>query len=83
MDEISANEFRAHLKREVDRVVEDRRVLRVTRRRGGDFVVLAADDWSAIEETLFLNRVPGLVDSVHEAATEPLDEGVKLQDLDW
>jgi len=83
MHEVSANEFRAHLKREVDRVLEDRRVIRVTRRRGGDFVVLAADDWSAIEETLFLNRVPGLVESVHEAAAEPLEEGVKLQDLDW
>jgi len=83
MDEVSANEFRAHLKREVDRVVEDRRVLQVMQRRGGGFVVLASDDWSAIEETLFLDRVPGLVESVHEAAAEPLDEGVKLQDLDW
>jgi len=83
MNEVSANEFRAHLKREVDRVVEDRRVLRVKRRHGEDFVVVAADDWSAIEETLFLNRVPGLVESVHEAATESLDDGERLQDLDW
>jgi len=83
MNEVSANEFRAHLKREVDKVVEDRRVLRVKRRRGEDFVVVAADDWSAIEETLFLNRVPGLVESIHEAAADPLDEGASLQDLDW
>ena len=83
MYEVSVNEFRAHLKREVDRVVEDRQVLRVTRRRGQDFVVVAADDWSAIEETLFLNRVPGLVESVHEAAAEPLADGERLQDLDW
>ena len=83
MDEVSANEFRAHLKTEVDKVVEGHRVLRVRRRRGGDFVVLSAEDWSAIEETLFLNRVPGLVESVHEAAAEPLEKGTKLQDLDW
>ena len=83
MNEVSANEFRAHLKREVDRVVEDRRVLRVKRRSGEDFVVVAADDWSAIEETLFLNRIPGLVESVHEAAAESLADGESLQDLDW
>ncbi len=83
MNEVSANEFRAKLKSQVDRVVEDHVVLRVRRRRGGDFVVLSAEDWSAIEETLFLNRIPNLVDSIHEAAAEPLDEGTKLEDLDW
>ncbi len=83
MDEVSANEFRARLKSEVDRVIQDHRVLRVRRRRGGDFVVLSADDWSAIEETLFLNRVPGLVDSIHEAAAEPVEKGTKLEDVEW
>ena len=83
MDEVSANKFRAHLKSQVDGVVENHTVLRVRRRRGGDFVVLSAEDWSAIEETLFLNRIPHLVDSVHEAASEPLEEGSKLEDLKW
>ena len=83
MDEVSANEFRANLKNNVDRVVEDHTVLRVRRRRGGDFVVLSAEDWRAIEETLFLNRVPDLVESIHAAATEPLSEGTKLEDLEW
>ena len=83
MDEISANEFRANLKRMVDRVIEDHRVLRVKRRRGGDFVVLSADDWSGIEETIYLSGIPGLVESVREAADEPVEEGTKLEDLEW
>lgn len=83
MAEVSANEFRAHLKSKVDEVIENHTVLRVRRRKGGDFVVLSADDWSAVEETLLLNRVPGLAESIHEAAAEPLEEGTELEDLEW
>ena len=83
MNEVSANEFRAQLKSNIDEVVANHTVLRVRRRRGGDFVVLSAEDWSAIEETLFLNRVPDLVDSIHTAASEPLNKGTKLKDLEW
>lgn len=82
-NEVSAYNFRRNLKTEVDRVVEDHTVLRVKRRRGGDFVVLSAEDWSAIEETLYLNKVPGLAESIHQAAAEPLNEGVRVEDLEW
>lgn len=81
--EVSAHHFRQNLKIEVDRVVKNHDVLRVKRRNGSDFVVLSAEDWGAIEETLYLNRVPDLVESLHEADREPLDEGVPLADLEW
>ncbi|HWN41991.1 MAG TPA: hypothetical protein VNW71_07190 [Thermoanaerobaculia bacterium] len=44
---------------------------------------VGADDWRAIEETLALNKVPGLVESLLEAAREPIQEGTRLEDLDW
>jgi len=81
--EVSAHHFRQHLKLEVDRVVQNHDVLRVNRRNGSDFVVLSAEDWQAIEETLYLNRAPGLVESLLEADREPLGEGVPLAELDW
>ncbi len=83
MNVVSANHFRQNLKSEVDRVVQDHDVLRVKRRNGRDFVVVSADDWRAIEETLYLNRVPGLVESIHQAAQEPLEDGIPLAELDW
>jgi PHD/YefM family antitoxin component YafN of YafNO toxin-antitoxin module len=67
----------------VDRVISEHQVLRVRRRRGGDFVVLGADDWRAVEETLYLNQFPGLVESIHLAAREPVEEGVPLVELEW
>ena len=63
---MTANYFREHLKAAVDEVVGDHSALRVTRRNGDDFVVIGADDWDAIAETLHLKQVPGLVDSIIE-----------------
>ncbi len=83
MKEISANLFRQQLKSAVDEVISEHDVLRVTRRNGEDFVVLSADDWRAVEETLFLNQVPGLAQSIREAAAEPLELGTPLAELDW
>jgi PHD/YefM family antitoxin component YafN of YafNO toxin-antitoxin module len=83
MQETTANLFRKNLKSEVDRCIDNHDVLRVTRRKGENFVVLGEADWRAIEETLYLNQVPGLVDSIHAAAAEPVKEGTAVEDLDW
>ena len=61
MNEITANRFRDQLKAEVDRAIREHRPLRVTRRRGGDFVVGSADDWSAIEARIAREVMPNLV----------------------
>ncbi len=83
MIETTANEFRKTLKKKVDTCIKNHEVLKVKRRNGGDFVIIGEDDWRAIEETLYLNRVPGLVQSIHHAANEPLDEGTPLSEIDW
>lgn len=82
MLETTANEFRQTLKAKVDECIDNHDVLRVKRRHGGDFVVLGEADWRAVEETLYLNQFSGLVDSIHQAAAEPLAEGTALEDLD-
>ena len=83
MNETTANEFRKTLKSKVDSCIKNHEVLKVTRRNGGNFVILGEDDWRAIEETLFLNRIPGLVQSIHDSAQEPLDKGTQLSEIDW
>lgn len=83
MAETTADVFRARLKKEVDGCIENHEVLRVRRKNGGNFVVIGEDDWKAIEETLYLNQVPGLIKSIQRAAKEPLSKGTKLKDLKW
>ncbi len=83
MLETSANEFRKRLKSHVDQTIESHRVLKVKRKNGENFVVIGEKDWRAIEETIYLNQFPGLVDSIHEANREPLEHGTAIEDLDW
>ncbi len=51
---LSVNEFRANIKGYVDRVVADHEPLTVSRRNGGDFVVVSLEDYERDKETLYV-----------------------------
>ena len=75
MPETTSNIFRKTLKSQVDDAIANHEVLKVKRRNGENFVVIGEKDWKAIEETLYLNQFPGLVESIHKADKEPIEEG--------
>ncbi len=58
MSEISANKFKQNIESEVAKCINNHEILKVTRKDGMDFVVPGAEDWAAIEETIYLNRIP-------------------------
>ena len=65
------SDTRANLKAIMDKVVLDRAPVKITRKRGQEAVVMvSADEWASIEETLYLLRSPAnakaLLDSVAE-----------------
>jgi prevent-host-death family protein len=63
---LSYSEARNNLKRLCDNVRRSRRPARI-HRRGGDVVVLAAEDWEAIEESLYVASIPGAVKRIKRA----------------
>jgi PHD/YefM family antitoxin component YafN of YafNO toxin-antitoxin module len=83
MLETTATKLRKNLPKEIEPCFKDHEALHVKQRDGNDFVIISAEDWRAIEETLFLNQIPGMVASIHDAASESLDKGISFQDLDW
>jgi PHD/YefM family antitoxin component YafN of YafNO toxin-antitoxin module len=44
-------------------------------------VLIAADDWTAIQETLHLLSVPGMRESIKAGMAEPLEKSAKA--LKW
>lgn len=48
-----------------------------------DAVLISKEDWDAIQETLYLNQIPNLVDSIKQSSQEPAGDYIRLEDLEW
>ena len=80
MHTLTASEARANLYRLIDEAAESHKPITISGKRSSA-VLLAAEDWSAIQETLYLLAVPGMRESIKEGMAEPIDACAK--ELDW
>ena len=80
MQTLSASEARANLYRLMDQTAESHQPITITGKRHAA-VLLAAEDWQAIQETLYLLSVPGMRESIKEGMAESPD--TCATELDW
>jgi prevent-host-death family protein len=80
MTAITASEARANLYRLIDEAATSHQPLLISGKRN-KAVLVSAEDWEAIQETLFLLSVPGMRESIREGMEAPVDEC--REDLDW
>jgi antitoxin YefM len=67
MDSLSFSETRANLKAVMDKVVDDRAPVAITRQRGEGVVMISQSEWNSIEETLYLLSSPKNAERLLEA----------------
>jgi antitoxin YefM len=67
---------RADLYRLIDQASESHQPILISGRRGSA-VLVSADDWQAIQETLYLLSVPGMRESVKKGMAEVLGRSGK------
>ena len=77
---LTASEARASLYRLIDQASESHTPIHISGKRGSA-VLVSAEDWQAIQETLYLLSVPGMRESIRKARAEPLAKSAR--DLDW
>lgn len=80
MTTFNATEARAKLYALIDETTDTHQPIVITGKRG-NAVLLAEDDWKAINETLHLLSVPGMRESIREGMAANLDDCD--QELDW
>lgn len=82
MTRIPTAEAGRQLQRLVSQVAESHQPIHIT---GTDAkaVLIAEDDWRAVQETLFLLSVPGMRESVIDGLRTPVEECARELALDW
>ncbi len=80
MQTLSVSEARANLYRLIDQTTESHEPIIITGKRS-NAVLISSEDWSAIQETLYLLSVPGMRESIKEGMLETPDSCTK--GLDW
>lgn len=66
----------------IEQTIVNSEPIQITSKKG-DVVMLSLEDWSAIQETLYLLQIPGMRESILEGSKEPIDECKSLEDIGW
>ena len=74
MTAINATTARKNLYQLIADVNDSRTPITITNMRGKNAVLISEDDWRAVEETLYLNAIPNMTQSILAADEEPLAE---------
>lgn len=80
MQIVTVNEAQADLHRLIDEASLCHEPIAITG-TGHNAVLVAREDWEAIQETLFLLSLPGMRESIREGLETPLAEC--RPELDW
>lgn len=83
MGSVTATAARKDLYNLIARVNENSAPITITNNRGKGAVLIGEDDWAAIEETLYLNSIPGMSASLEEGMAESASNCVGEDDLEW
>ena len=77
MTTLTASEARAGLYRLIDQAAESHKPVVISGKRA-NAVLISEEDWSAIQETLYLMAIPGMRESIKDAMAEPLTKSKKV-----
>ena len=74
MTSIGIIKARAKLNQIVSEVNESSQPITITKNRAKNAVLVGEEDWKAIQETLYLNSIPGMSQSILASKEEDLSE---------
>lgn len=83
MKQLSVQQAREQLYELINEVTQQNQLIYISSDDNNDVVLLSKKDWEAIQETLYLNQIPGMVESIYEASQEAIDECIPVEDLEW
>jgi len=83
MTAISVTKARENIYKLLADVNSSSQPVTITNSRGKNGVLISEDDWNAIQETLYLNSIPGYAESIIEEGKTPLSECLSEDEVKW
>jgi antitoxin YefM len=80
MTVLTASEARANLYRLIDQAADSHQPIVIAGKRSSA-VLVSAEDWQAIQETMTLVAIPGMRKSIRDGMAEPLSKSARK--LNW
>ena len=77
---MTVSQARTNIYKLMDETAETHQPIMITGKRN-NVIMISEEDWNAIEETLFLNSIPGMATSIKEAMGAPNSEF--SEDIEW
>jgi antitoxin YefM len=75
MDYLLLPEATQNLDQLIDQITENHQPIMIKGSQN-DVIMISKEDWSAIEETIYLNSIPGYVESINEVIESSRSEWV-------
>ena len=77
---MTVSQARTNIYKIMDETAQTHQPIMITGKRN-NVVMLSEEDWNAIEETLYLNSIPGMASSIKESMDSPNSEF--SGDIEW
>ncbi len=80
MDSLSLPEVTCNLDNLINQITETHQPVMIKGTQN-DVIMISKEDWSAMQETIYLNSIPGYIDSINEAIDSPRKEWINAKEL--
>ena len=77
---MTASQVRTNIYKIMDETAESHEPIMITGKRN-NVVMISEEDWNAIEETLYLNAIPGMAKSIQDAMAS--DDSEFSDTVEW
>jgi len=82
MYNINITQARTNLYQLVDMAIEDSEIVNISTKKG-NAVIISADDYNAIQETLYLLNIKGMRESIVEGMKTPISECIPENEVEF
>ena len=82
MEKITVNQSQLDLSKIVAQINEKHQPIFI-QGTTGNAILISEQEWNDIQETLYLQSIPGMVESIQQAAATPIEDCIDVKDIDW